>query len=252
MRVTRAMRALGHPILPMLLVLPILSSCGTEEPPPATVPDGDLFPLTVGDFWLYDETKGGETSQTRYEVAEQIDYDFAYDDQGALPVSVINNTFPAGGGDTDSSGGYRLQYYHDDGTRVVRMRHDVYDETDTLTKVRDYVPGFLRFDRGKITVGEQWAEDLTSYTDSTPEDGDGVVTEGASYLYEVLEPESVTVPAGTFDCVVVQRMRTSGSSVEIKIYYFAPGVGKVKEITEGTKEEVLVEYEVASTADGGV
>jgi hypothetical protein len=218
-----------------------------------TVPDGDLFPLTVGDFWLYEETEGTETAQTRYEVAEQIDYDFEYDVQDALPVFVINNTFPDGAGDTDSSGGYRLQYYYDDGTRVVRMRHDVYDETDTLTKVRDYVPGFLRFDRARIAVGEQWAEDYTTYTDSTPETAGDAVPESASYLYEVLEPADVTVPAGDFDdCVVVQRKKTSGSSPEIKIYYYAPGVGKVKEITEGTKEEVLVDYVVASTADSGV
>jgi hypothetical protein len=176
--------------------------------------------------------------------------DFAYDAEGELSAFVVENTFPAGGGDTDTAGGSRLEYIYDDGTRAVRKRHEIFDDTSTLTKTRDYEPGFLRFDRSRTTVGDNWAEEYTRYTDTI--DGTPVTENVSGYLYEILGPETVTVPAGTFDCTVLQRTSTSGASVEIKIYYFAPGVGKVKEITEGTKEEVLVEYQVASTADAGV
>jgi len=225
--------------------------CGTEEKPPAPEPNGDLYPLTVGDFWLYEETDTqSATVQNRYEVVDKIDKDFAYDAEDELSVFVVKATLPSGGGDTDTSGGWREEYIYDDGNRAVRKRQDVYDDLGALTKTRDYEPGFLRFDRSKITVGENWDEEYTRYTDKV--DGSSVTQDTASYLYEVLEPETMTVPAGTFDCTVLQRTSTSGSSVEIKIYYFAPGVGKVKEITEGTKEEVLTEYKVASTTDGGV
>jgi hypothetical protein len=133
------------------------------------------------------------------------------------------------------------------------MRQEIFDhDTDALKKTRDYVPGLLRFDRGRTTVGDNWAEDYMIYTVSVPSDTqDG--NWPMDYLYEILEPKTVTVPAGTFDCTVLQRTDSNDSSVEIKVYYFAPGVGKVKEITgDGSKTEELVEYHVEIAADGGI
>jgi hypothetical protein len=232
--------------------LALAVGCGTQEKTPVAY--DDPYPLAVGDYWLFDETDSttGVTVQNRYEVTDQIDYDFAHDTAGALPVFLVEDTFPSGSStDTDvTAGGWRVEYVHDDGTRAVRMRHDIYDDTSALTKTRDYVPGFVRFDRSKV-VGDQWSEEYTRYTDK--QDGSAVIQDTASYLYEVMSPENVTVPAGTFDnCTVWKRTQTSGSTAEVKIYYFAPGVGKVKEVTEGTKEEVLVEYSVVAPADAGV
>jgi hypothetical protein len=236
---------------PILLVLPILalSSCGTEDKPPAP-DDGDLYPLAAGDVWLYRELDGAQTTQVRYEVTGLVERDFEYDDQGAVPAFVVENTFPSGASsDTEvAPGGWRVEYIRDDGTRAARLRHDVYDEDGVLTKTRDYVPGFLRFDRSRAAVGAQWAEETTRYTDTL--DGSAVEQEVASYIFEVLEPEVVSVPAGTFQCTVVQRTETFGSSPEIKRYYFAAGVGKVKEIT-GAKIEELVSYQLAQGADAG-
>jgi hypothetical protein len=239
------------PALCAALALPLLS-CGDKELPP-TADAGDYFPLAVGDYWLYQESDAsGPTGDMRYEVKEQVEHDFQYDEAGPLSVFLLETTFPSGtSADTDTVGGWRVEYLRDDGTRVARLRQDVYDATDTLTKTRDYVPGFLRFDRSQVTVGAQWEETFKRHSDSTPENtGDAIVTEDISYLYEILEPETVSVPAGEFDCTVVQRTVTMGASFEIKVYYFAPGVGKVKEVTGDSIEE-LVEYHVEAGADGG-
>jgi len=245
------MRIAIHPILPLLPLLPILLSCGTKEKPDASVTE-DYFPLEVGDTWLYQEDDGTEVTQILYEVTEKIDYDFEYDELGPLSVFVVRNSFPSGdsGSDTDAAGGWRVQYYLDDGTRIDRLRHEVYDDDGVLTKTRDYVDGFLRFDRAKVETDE-WAEEFTRYTDSTPENtADEIVVDETSYLYEVMGFVTVTVPAGEFNCVEWKRTETDASG-EIKLYYYAPGVGKVMEIT-GDKTEKLVSATVGGVAYGGV
>ena len=52
------------------------------------------------------------------------------------------------------------------------------------------------------------------------------------------------VPAGTFNnCIVAERVTANEpSDPDKKIYYFAPGVGKVKEVTDGVKVEELTAY----------
>ena len=72
-------------------------------------------------------------------------------------------------------------------------------------------------------------------------DGTPVVQETVNFRFEVLSvTEEVTVPAGTF--ITLQLRRTELSGNEVKDYYFAKGVGKVKEITQGIKTEELTEY----------
>jgi len=50
--------------------------------------------------------------------------------------------------------------------------------------------------------------------------------------------ESVTVPAGTFTAVYIQKVSATGGSA--KTYWYVPGVGKVKE--SGGQLEELVSY----------
>ena len=62
----------------------------------------------------------------------------------------------------------------------------------------------------------------------------------ASDRWFVERREMVTVPAGTFDALVLRKVSVAAAE---KTYWYAPGVGKVKE-TGGQTEE-LTEYEVA-------
>ncbi len=66
----------------------------------------------------------------------------------------------------------------------------------------------------------------------------------SDYEFEVLsEHESITTEAGTFDCLQLQRHTISSGDSELKWYYYAKGVGKVREIT-GSKIEDLVSYTI--------
>ena len=51
----------------------------------------------------------------------------------------------------------------------------------------------------------------------------------------------VTVPAGTFTAVYIQKVSATGGSA--KTYWYVPGVGKVKEL--GGQLEELVSYSLA-------
>jgi hypothetical protein len=224
---------LGYRLLLLAPLAAIPPACGEEDPPA----DGEHYPLAVGDFWVYEETDAyGDSATLRYEVTGREAVNFPL--LGASrEVFVVDNTFP---GTSDER---RTQYIEDDGVRAARLGHVIFDDGGTPTKRREYDPGFLRFDRSRVAPGESWTEDVTEYTDTM--DGAEVQQNEVQYRFEVLaDHEKVTVPAGTFDCLVLERSVVYGSVGDVKVYYFAPGVGKVKEITENDKEEDLVEYEV--------
>ena len=234
-------KALFVLLLASTMILAI--ACGEEEPDGG----GEYYPMSVGDYWVYEETGfySGSTVTLRYEVTrtESIETE-SFD--GLYDTLVLTNTFPGG---TDE---FREQFIVDDGVRAERIKHDIYDEFGLPTKLREYEPGFLRFDRSKLSKDDEWTELVIFYTAVEPE-ADPVVFEPQErqYKYRVIgRNQEVTVPAGTFNCLVLERSVVWGSVGEVKIYYYAPGIGKVKEITEDDKEEVLVEYSVAATDEG--
>ncbi len=214
-------------------------ACGDSEPGE----EGGLsaaYPMAVGYSWTYEETASGSSTPVtlKYEITGKETKTFQYV-TGSQEVYVYNNTFPG------TSSEYRVQYLQDDGTRVTRLQHLIYDDTGTLTKQRDYNPGFLRFDRSKISDGNQWTETYTRYTDTEPADTQSTVSEQVvTYQYTVESTnQSVTVPAGTFNCVQIKRsVSGTGVTSETKVYYYADGVGKVMEITDDDKTEKLSSY----------
>ncbi|MCU0664726.1 MAG: hypothetical protein MUC50_20685 [Myxococcota bacterium] len=236
-------------ILMIALGASIAQGCGTQEPyasdtdtdtgtDTALPTENDYYPLTVGSTWEYKETTlAGAISSFSYTVKEKTTIEFEHG-VGEKEVFVIENDLSSA---TEEG---RVQYYEDEGARVTRLRHLVADNTGNFTKQRDYVPGFLRFDRSKTAAGYPWIESLTAWTDRM--DGTALSAESVQYQYEVIEEhQEVTVPAGTFDCLVVERTALSGGKNEVKQYFFAKGVGKVKEITEGEKVEDLASYTIA-------
>jgi len=67
-----------------------------------------------------------------------------------------------------------------------------------------------------------------------------VSTKNPIYQFTVLATDvALTVPAGTFSCLQLERRRLDKTDV-VKTYWLAPGVGKVKE--EGDRTEELAQY----------
>ncbi len=217
----------------------VFAGCGENDPDAIT---GNYYPVGVGDYWEYIETyaDGAPHETLRHEVNGTETIDFG-GELGERTVFVIDNTPDI------TSTKSRTYYLEDDGDKVTRVSQTVYDTDGNLTKTQDYDPGALRFDRTRITKGETWEESYTRYT--YDEGGNETGSLLFQYTFTITElHEEVIVPAGTFDCITITRERSPPLSYEMKTYYYASGVGKVKEISEqsssGNKMEELNTYSV--------
>ena len=191
--------------------------------------ENDYYPMAVGAFWKYRETQPGLTPiELTYTITKKEKKTFG-DITGEREVFFMENTF-------DVNEEYRVQYIEDDGVRAVRHGHDVYTD-EGWKKVRTYTPGFLRFDRGKVAVGEKWEETVSSVTVDAKE----TKTQTTTYEFEVLRVGTpVTIGIGTFNCIQLKRKDSADS--ETKLYWYAPGIGKIREQTLDTsKEEELID-----------
>ncbi len=225
-------------VLFALLLSMLFLACGENEPEEG----GEYYPMAVGNTWDYKETAiDGTIEILRYTVTEKTTMSFD-NGVGEREVYALENVFP----DEGALPELRIQYIEDDGVRAIRHQHLIYEDgsdLSTLTKQRDFVPGFLRFDREKTREGDSWVEELMRYTDTM--DGTQIAEEGAMYRFEIVSvSEKVTVPAGTFNCLKIRRTDIAGQDNETKEYYYSSGIGKVKEVTVDVKTEELISYEV--------
>ena len=231
-------------------------SCGSEEPNEGTSSDGDTdndvdgdvdggadsdsnpdsdgdsndyFPMEVGDYWIYKESSPSGEIELKYSVTDKVKKNFGTA-VGEREVFVVENTF-------DENNERRIQFIEDDGVRAVRHFHEVYDLDGNLTKTRLFVPGFLRLDRAKLSVGLEWTETVKRTTDT--KDGSAPRLDVVAYEYKVLSlDQQVTIKGKTYFCYTFQRHDEVDH--EDKVYWYAPDIGKVREITGG-KEELLIE-----------
>jgi hypothetical protein len=127
----------------------------------------------------------------------------------------------------------------DQGDRVLRYREQSFHEsTGELELEEHWDPYKLHFDGTEehTAEGASWLE---TYGETKIETDKPAETAETRDRWSVDSPsEEVTVEAGTFRAVVVQKASGSG----LKTYWYVRGVGKVKE-TGGQTEE-LVDYEV--------
>ncbi|MCX4240331.1 hypothetical protein [Paraliomyxa miuraensis] len=192
-------------------------------PPP---PDGDYYPLVDGATWTYRHTDVGGVVWDEIVQMRELDY------QGTAAFEIEDNE------DTDDES--TLAVLVRDGTMTLRVHKDV-SLGGVPTGSADYDPGFLRFDEawqeGDVSM---WSYERTEY------DAAGVlVGQAPRDMVFTIESSSteVTVPAGTFDCVQLLRARIDNG--DLKRYWFARGVGKVKHesLVTGATEE-LAEYAI--------
>ena len=145
---------------------------------------------------------------------------------------------------TDDTGwGYR--WWTRTGDKVV-WQHDQWFNGDTMVSDRYYVPWRVRVDEACAhrTLGARWTEDYAKVDLSLTDPGDKkVVPVREEWTVEAVDDE-VTVPAGTFRAIKLRSRRMDGDADAplVSIYWFAPGVGKVKE--DSDELEDLLEYHV--------
>ncbi len=203
----------------------------------AAMSRGPLLPWTVGNSWTYRVTEDGTVTTKRTTVGELQPVGGTGPNKDKMANLVITHKNDTGDGvDLDETRSWQAI----DGERVVRYREQSFSRSTKELELEEFWdPHKLHVDSSAahVAVGATWLE---SYKENKIRVGgqasNDVVTNDRWFVDGI---ESVTVPAGTFEAVVLRKV--SGSMNEKK-YWYVPNVGKVKE-TGGQVEE-LTEYQV--------
>lgn len=193
---------------------------GTEKP------SGSLYPLVDGATWTYLlTTNSGQVEGMEIVNATEITWD------GDQAWELIDNP--------NDKGNWTQSVIVRDGDRTMRV-HKQQNGPLGIIELVDYDPGFTRANDQWDTVGEfeEQFYDRIAYDAS----GENPVLEPRGHSYEVIAIETITVPAGTFEAVQVERVRTVGAAAgERVISWYVPGVGKIRELrpADSTIEELV-------------
>ncbi len=210
-------------------------AAGSPSQPDVTAPDeqnerGSLFPLKTGNSWSFRTTKGSEVGNKTQTV-------------GALEMV-------GGAGPKSSTMAFKMLTTKDDGMdkteswqaevdgKIVRYRERAYAASNGALEIEEYwEPYKLRIDGTQLAVGTTYTE---QYRETKILTGETPATANSSDVWKVVAvDEKVTVPAGTFTAVVIEKVGGTSS----KRYWFARGVGKVKE-QSGAQLEELTSYKL--------
>jgi hypothetical protein len=227
-----------------LLALLILGGCTAgsgsgdddgddDTPPPPTdlecPTEGRYMALTEGATWTYRVDDGEAVTEKTQTVG-------ALEDVGGTKAGTMAfrlTTNKPGGGQT-------ISWQEDTGTAI--RRHRELDQSGGTQTDEIYEPYKLRVDESAahLTEGAAWTE---TYQEIVTDTENVTTMADKSEDWEVVAvDEMLAVAAGEFCTLHVQRMSsTGGTGGSLKHYWFARGVGKVKESGDNQTEE-LVSY----------
>lgn len=221
-------RVWSGPIAEVVLAV-AACACGGRDPGNGTPCGGPgrLLPLEVGASWTYWITEPAGTSLKTSTVEAREDVGGSKAGTVALRVR------------TEKPDGITVSWQEVLENAVIRHREQTFDLASTLIADEFYDPHKLRVDEScaHLADGAVWVE---RYTERTFDAVSRTTSTGSrSEQWSVVASrESVTVPGGTFDCLHVRRLTVSGTSGKEKRYWFARGVGKVKELSDRRTEEL--------------
>ncbi|MEZ4400220.1 MAG: hypothetical protein R3B06_09385 [Kofleriaceae bacterium] len=196
---------------------------GTDAPAACLTPASErLLPLAVGTSWTFRVTPAVGPAVDKASTVE------ALEDVGGAKAGLT--AFRIRTAKTD---GTTVSWQEDRCTSITRHREQTFDLQGMKNNDAIYTPDKLRVDEtpAHLVLGASW---MIAYTEVIT-DSAGVVTtvsKDETWTTEATA-ESVTVPAGTFTAV---RMHKITSGAADKMYWFVPGVGKVKETGDQTEE----------------
>jgi hypothetical protein len=186
------------------------------------------LPMIVGASWTYDTSDQGGPVVRKATTIQALE-DVGDRKKGTLAFRIR----------TEKVNGYVVSWQEDRCTEITRHREQSFDAAGALQSDQFYVPGKLRIDEvaAHVALGARWTTEYTE-VEVSPSTGTTTVSKQETWLVDATA-ETVTVPAGTFTALKLRKM-TSGQAD--KRYWFAPGVGKVKE--EGEQVELLTAYTI--------
>lgn len=203
----------------LLAALALTTACGEDGGTGSDCGfDGNAYlPYAVGYTWTYQVTDLGDGSRTqKSQTITSMMTDATFGD-----VLVQETT---------KATGRTINLTKVESETVTRYRQEDYDETGAFERATEYDPKKLRLDMtaANTTVGAKWDETYTAIE----KDMSGAETGRVSRVdnWEVMGVDvDCTSPFGSFKCLHIRRVRTMGGVAD-KEFYFAKGIGKVREV----------------------
>ena len=216
----------------MFVSLLAAAACGSSDgaaPDAPSNPADRYLPWTVGSVWNYKLTDPNNPNTPKLNQPTTIlrmeDVGGVHAGTSALVVHAVQyngskDVWEAAAGELD-----------------VRYKSVFYDAQGQTTGTDIDTPYRLKLDESfaNTKTGAQWS---TSFTETS--NGGGPTTKNESW-YVVADNESLTVMAGTFPTLHIRRTSSGGT---VQDYWYARGVGKVKE-TGGGQDEELMSFTIA-------
>lgn len=173
-------------------------SLGTVFPEEVLAADlGDLMPVKVGNWWTYKETSNPKAgiSKDLVTVSKPIH-------DGSVSFQIVST----GGAGTKRTSSFKKR----DGRVILELMR-----TEPDGCARTFSPPKLFID-SNVKAGCIWKwSGLGEFKEETE-------------TWQVFPRETITVPAGKFDCVRVGGLMRRGAEVLYQMRWFSPGVGLVK------------------------
>lgn len=215
-----------------LMLVSLLAACGSSNdaaPDAPTNPADRYLPWTIGSVWNYKLTDPQSPTTPKLNQPTTI---LRMEDVGGVHAGtqalVVHHAQYSGSKDVWEAA---------DGELDVRYKSVFYDAQGQVTSTDLDAPYRLKLDESfaHTKAGAQWS---TSFTETS--NGGAPSTKNESW-YVVSDNEPITVMAGTFTCLHVRRTSSGGT---LQDYWYARGVGKVKE-TGGGQDEELMSFTIA-------
>lgn len=195
---------------------------------------GALLPLAVGNSWTFQVTDSGTGAQGQKTQTVE-----AFEDVGGSLAGTMAYRLHT----VKPGGAYTLSWQDDTGSTVIRLRDQEFAAGGAQKNETVFDPDKLRVDESPAHTasGAQFSLTYTEHTTDLTAGGAQTDVSKTEDWAVVAVDESLTTPAGTFSCLHLHR--TDSATGSDKEYWFAAGVGKVKEGGLG-QTEILTDYSV--------
>jgi hypothetical protein len=180
----------------------------------------------VGATWTWQVTSSSGARHDKVSTVEVLE------DVGGAKAGVMAFRVRTQGDD-----GVTVSWQEDTGQAIRRHREKTLSPAGALVSDQSFTPSKLRLDEApaRLTVGATYTESYTE-VEIDPATGESKsASKSETWTVEAVD-EPVTVPAGTFACLRLRRVGSDAGAAD-KRFWFARGVGKVKE-TGGQTEEL--------------
>lgn len=206
-----------------------------EGPPPNAGSEQSHFPLVDGTTWTFHHTGVLDDPWDETDRVRETTYK-------GRTAFVLSDQEDAEGEQTHST-------LVIDGTRVYRAYKEV-AVGDVVAVTTTYDPAFLRYDEAwtenglSVTLDDDWTQSCVVASTASSCATGAVKVGTTTHTYTVLDVnDELTVPAGNFRSVKIQRDNVSDP--ETKLFWFAAGVGKIREENPSTGAvSELTAYEI--------